>query len=149
VKRRTFIAGIGSAAAWPFVVRAQQPAMPVIGYLSAGSPGLNSDSIRAFLKGLSETGYIEGRNMTIEYRWAEDHNDRLPALAADLVRRRVAAIMALGIPPTAAAKAATTTIPILGRVRPGRCRICRNPRPAGRQSHGRDIAVSGTRPEAA
>jgi putative tryptophan/tyrosine transport system substrate-binding protein len=87
--------------------------MPVIGLLGAGSPGLNSDSMRAFLKGLSETGYVQGRNVAIDYRWAEEHNDRLPALAADLVRRRVAAIRTLGIPPTAVAKAATATIPIV------------------------------------
>jgi putative ABC transport system substrate-binding protein len=87
MKRRTFIAGLGSSAAWRLVAHAQQPAVPMIGYLSAGPPGQNSDSIRAFLKGLSETGYIEGRNVAIQYRWAEEHNDRLPALAADLVRR--------------------------------------------------------------
>jgi putative tryptophan/tyrosine transport system substrate-binding protein len=113
MKRREFVAGFGSALAWPVTARAQQPAAPVIGFLGAGSPGLNSDPMRAFLKGLSETGYVEGRNVAIDYRWAEEHNDRLPALAADLVRRRVAAIRTIGIPPTAAAKAATATIPIV------------------------------------
>jgi putative tryptophan/tyrosine transport system substrate-binding protein len=117
MRRRKFITGLASVAAssvhWPLAASAQQPAVPVIGFLSAAAPRLNSDSTRGFLKGLSETGYIEGRNVAIEYRSAEEHNDRLPALAADLVRRRVAAIMAAGIPPTAAAKAATTTIPIV------------------------------------
>jgi putative ABC transport system substrate-binding protein len=113
MRRRDFMAGLAGTAALPVVARAQQPVLPVIGFLGAGSPGLNSDPMRAFLKGLSETGYVEGRNVAIDYRWAEEHNDRLPALAADLVRRRVAAIRTIGIPPTAAAKAATATIPIV------------------------------------
>ena len=113
MRRRTFIAGLGSAAAWPVVAPAQQPAVPVIGWLSAGSPSLGLEFQAAFLKGLSEAGYVEGRNVAIAYRWAEGHNDRLPALAADLVRRRVAAIRTIGIPPTAAAKAETATIPIV------------------------------------
>jgi putative tryptophan/tyrosine transport system substrate-binding protein len=112
MRRREFIAGLGGAAASRLAARAQ-PVLPVIGFLGAGSPGLNSDPMRAFVKGLSETGYVEGRNVAIDYRWAEEHNDRLPALAADLVRRRVAAIRTIGIPPTAAAKAATATIPIV------------------------------------
>ena len=113
MRRGQFIAGLGSAAACPLVARAQQRAMPVIGFLSASSPGLSSDRMPEFLEGLGETGYVEGRNVAIEYRWAEEHNDRLPALAADLVRSRVAVIIAFGIPPTAAGKAATASIPIV------------------------------------
>jgi putative tryptophan/tyrosine transport system substrate-binding protein len=119
MRRREFIGGLGSAVAvWPVEGRAQQPTMPVIGVLSssrssASPSGLRSDFTRAFLNGLSEAGYVEGRNVAIEYRSAEERNDRLPALAADLVRHRVAAIRTLGIPATAAAKAATATIPIV------------------------------------
>ena len=114
MRRRTFIAGIGSTAAWPVVVRAQQPALPMIGLLGSGDSDSWAARIRAFLQGLGETGFIDGRNAVIEYRWAEGHNDRLPALAVDLVRRRVAVIAAPGSTPAAlAAKAATSTIPII------------------------------------
>jgi putative tryptophan/tyrosine transport system substrate-binding protein len=116
VKRRTFIAGLGSAAAWPVVARAQQPAMPVVGFLSPESVDDDyKNFIVPFLQGLKETGYVEGQNVVVEYRSAENQLDRLPALAADLVRRRVAVIVAAGAGAALVAKAATTTttIPIV------------------------------------
>jgi putative tryptophan/tyrosine transport system substrate-binding protein len=116
VKRREFIAGLGSAVAWPLGAWAQQPGMPVIGYLDAGSLETRRDAVAEFHRGLSETGYVEGRNVAVEYRWAENHLDRLPALAADLVRRQVAAVVALPVPSTLAAKAATKSIPIVFQV---------------------------------
>ena len=114
MRRREFIVGVAATAAAPRAARAQQPAIPVIGVLMATSPDVFADELRAFHHALKETGYVEGDNVTIVYRWAENQIDRLPALAADLVRRKVAVIATVGGPPSAlAAKAATTTIPIV------------------------------------
>jgi putative tryptophan/tyrosine transport system substrate-binding protein len=112
--RRGFIALIGGAAAWPVASRAQQPKMPVIGFLASASASAYSNTIASFQTGLNETGYFEGRNLQVEYRWADFHYDRLPALAAELVQRRVAAIFTTGSVISAmAAKSATATIPIV------------------------------------
>ena len=114
MRRRTFIAGLGSAAAWPVAARAQQPKVPVIGYLGAQSADVEyKNYIVPFLQGLKESVYVEGQNVAVEYRWAENQYDRLSALAADLVRGRVAVIVASGTIAALAAKAATTTIPIV------------------------------------
>ena len=114
IKRRQFIAGLGSAAAWPVVARAQQPAVPALGVLYTGSAADASKGfVPAFLKGLSEMGFIEGRNVAIEYRYAEDRCNRLTAMAGDLIQQKVSVIVAVAVNAAHAAKAATTTIPII------------------------------------
>src|ERR1700752_1985077 len=114
IERRKFLATLGgAAAAWPLAARAQQQALPVIGYLNLGSPESDTARLTGLRRGLNETGYVEGRNLVIEYRWAGNQADRLQALAADLVQLRVAVIVAAGLVSILAAKAATTNIPIV------------------------------------
>src|SRR5262249_14998366 len=117
MKRREFITLVGGAVAgWPLAARAQQAAMPVVGYLNLGSPESDVSRLTGLRRGLNETGYVEGRNLVIEYRWAGNQTDRLSVLAADLVRLQVTAIVTAGLLPTRAAKAITTDIPIIFNV---------------------------------
>src|SRR6516165_10049631 len=114
IGRRKFLATLGGAvAAWPIAARAQQPAMPVIGYLNLGSPESDTSRLTGLRRGLNQSGYVEGRNFVIEYRWAGNQADRLPTLVADLVQLQVTVIVAAGLLPALAAKAATTSIPIV------------------------------------
>ena len=116
LRRREFIAALGGAATWPLAARAQKSAIPVIGYLNLGSPESDAPRLTGLRQGLNQAGYVEGRNFVIEYRWAGNQIDRLPTLAADLVQLQVAVIVATGVLPALAAKAATTGIPIVFNV---------------------------------
>ena len=113
MRRREFITYVGGAAAWPFTAQAQQPALPVVGFLRSTSLNNSANLIAALRRGMNEMGYVEGQNVLIEYRWAEGQTDRMPTLAADLVRRQVAVIIAGGLLATRACKGATATIPIV------------------------------------
>ena len=152
IPRRKFVATLGSVVvAWPLAARAQQPAMPVIGFLGSRSPEDSAPLVAGFHAGLGETGFVENRNVTIEFRWAEGHYDRLSGLSAELVSRQVAVIAAPGgIAARLAAKATTAKIPIifLTGARPGSIRVAQQPQPTGRQCHRRSHPNQHAGPEA-
>ena len=127
MRRREFVTLIGGAVAWPLAAQAQRPTIPVVGYLSAGTSSSDTRLVAAFVKGLGETGYEDGKTVQIEYRWADDQYDRLPSIAADLVRRQLVVIAAVTTPAARAAKAATATIPIVFTTSPIRCRSDSSP----------------------
>src|SRR5215470_7392548 len=152
MKRREFIALLGSGVAgWPLAARAQQPAIPVVGFLRSTPATGFAYIVDPFRQGLNDAGFVEGKNVAIEYRWADNQEDRLPGLAADLVRRQVAAIVGAGVPAAAqAGKAAAATTPILlVTSRPGQSWSGRKHQPAGRQYHWNGLSLQHARAQTA
>ena len=136
MKRRKFIAGLG-AVAWPFAAHSQQPAIPVIGFIGAEPPDMAGGTVAGMLRGLLEAGYVEGRNLAVEYRWAEYRLERMLDLANDLVLRKVAVIVVLSTPAASAAKAAVNSNRFWDWLQPGRGLLCCESQPTRRQPYGR------------